>query len=91
MTQHEHAHPDAGSHADNHGNTPAAWTGVTVILIGFAVGAVGIVVGSWPTFWAGVAVAVLGLAVGYVMSLLGFGARRREHPEVPADRAPDLP
>ena len=38
----------------HHGNTPAAWTGVLVILVGFVVGGIGLVIGSWPMFWVGV-------------------------------------
>jgi hypothetical protein len=79
------------AHADNHGSTPAAWTAVTVILIGFIVGAVGLLMASAMLFWVGIALVLGGGVIGYVMSLLGFGGRRREHPEVPATKAPDLP
>ena len=57
----------------NHGNTPAAWTGVGIILIGFAVGGVGLALQSWPMFWAGVACGPLGALVGYVMAKMGLG------------------
>ena len=42
----------------HHGNTPAAWTGVLVILVGFVVGGLGLVIGSWPMFWVGVVIGV---------------------------------
>ncbi len=57
----------------HHGNTPAAWTGVLVILVGFVVGGIGLMIGSWPVFWVGVVLAVLGPVVGKVMQKLGLG------------------
>jgi hypothetical protein len=86
----EHGVHDAAN-ADNHGSTPAAWTAVTIILIGFIVGAAGLLMASPLIFWIGIVMVLGGGVVGYVMSLLGFGARRRVHPEVPASKAPDLP
>jgi len=58
----------------HHGNTPAAWTGVVLILIGFAVGGLGLVLDSWLTFWVGVALVPLGMIVGKVMQRMGMGA-----------------
>ncbi|HET9829655.1 MAG TPA: HGxxPAAW family protein [Nocardioidaceae bacterium] len=58
----------------HHGNTPAAWTGVTIILVGFAVGGIGLVVGSWLLFWIGVALWPLGVVAGKVMQKMGMGA-----------------
>jgi hypothetical protein len=58
----------------HHGNTPAAWTGVTIILVGFAVGGIGLVVGSWLLFWIGVALWPVGVVAGKVMQKLGMGA-----------------
>jgi hypothetical protein len=58
----------------HHGNTPAAWTGVLIILLGFIVGGIGLVVGNWPTFWVGVALAPIGIVVGKVMQMMGMGA-----------------
>ena len=58
----------------HHGNTPAAWTGVLVILVGFVVGGLGLVIDSWPTFWAGVVIGVIGPIVGKVMQKMGLGA-----------------
>ena len=59
---------------DNHGSTPAMWTAVTIIMIAFLVGGVGVLVAQPWLFWAGVALVVLGIAVGYVMSMMGMGA-----------------
>ncbi len=58
----------------HHGNTPAAWTGVTIILVGFVVGGIGLVASSWLTFWIGVALLPVALVVGKVMQGMGLGA-----------------
>jgi hypothetical protein len=58
----------------HHGNTPAAWTGVLVVLVGFVVGGIGLVIGSWPVFWVGVVIGVLGPVVGKIMQKMGLGA-----------------
>jgi hypothetical protein len=58
----------------HHSNTPAAWTGVTFILIGFVVGGIGLVVGSAWLFWIGVILTPIGLIVGKVMQKMGLGA-----------------
>ncbi len=60
----------------NHGSTPAAWTAVTVCLVAFVVGAIGLVIGSWPTFWAGVALLAVSVIVGKVMQAMGIGTRQ---------------
>lgn len=59
--------------ASHHGSTPAAWTAVTLILIAFLVGAVGLVVGNWVVFWAGVALGIIGGIVGLIMQAMGMG------------------
>ena len=59
---------------DLHGNSPAAWTAVTIVLIAFTLGAIAMVLGpNWVLFWISVAIAVLGALTGKVMQLLGFG------------------
>lgn len=60
--------------SDNHGNTPAAWTAVVVSLLGFAVGAAGLMVSpiSYLTFWVGVAIIVAGGLVFVVMAKMGL-------------------
>ncbi len=60
--------------ASHHGSTPAAWTTVVILLVGFTVGGVGMVIGpSWPTFWVGIALLPVGLVVGKVMASAGLG------------------
>lgn len=62
--------------SDNHGNTPAAWSAVTVALIGFLVGAAGLMLDpvSMPIFWVGVAIGVGSLLVYVVMAKMGFNS-----------------
>jgi len=60
----------------NHGNTPAAWSAVAIGLLGFVVGAVGLMLSpvSYTLFWVGVALFVASGVVWAVMAKLGFGA-----------------
>ena len=60
--------------ADNHGNTPAAWAGVTVALLGFLVGGIGLMFEpvNMTLFWVGCALGVGALLVFAVMSKLGM-------------------
>jgi hypothetical protein len=57
----------------HHGSTPAAWTAVTLILVAFLVGAIGLVIGNWLVFWVAVAIGVVALVVGKVMQAMGMG------------------
>ncbi|MCL2542083.1 MAG: hypothetical protein FWE71_06415 [Nocardioidaceae bacterium] len=60
--------------ADNHGNTPAAWTAVLIALAGFVVGGVGMMIEpiSWVVFWVGVALVVVAAIAFGLMAKLGF-------------------
>lgn len=60
--------------SDNHGNTPAAWTAVTVALVGFVVGGVGLMLSpvSMPIFWVGVAIVVAAGVVFVAMDKMGM-------------------
>ena len=63
---------------DLHGNSPAAWTAVAIVLVAFTIGAIAMVLGpNWVLFWISVGIAVIGALAGKVLQLLGFG--------VPAD------
>ena len=59
---------------DNHGSTPAAWTAVTIIMIAFLIGGVGVWLAEAWLFWVGVALVVIGAIVGKVMQMMGMGA-----------------
>ena len=59
---------------EDHGNTPAAWTAVAIIMIAFVVGAIGVLSANWALFWiGGVGLFILGGVVGKVMSMMGMG------------------
>ncbi len=61
----------------HHGQTPAAWTGVTIALVAFLVGGIGLVVDSMPTFYVGLVLLALSPVVGGVMARMGMGADPR--------------
>lgn len=56
-----------------HGNSPAAWTCVFVMMIGAIVSCIGFVIASNPVFWGGVVVIAIGLIVGWAMRKAGYG------------------
>jgi hydrogenase/urease accessory protein HupE len=58
----------------HHGNTPAAWTAVTVAMVGFVVGGIGLMLDpvSLPVFWVGIALGVASLVVFAVMAKMGM-------------------
>lgn len=60
--------------ADNHGNTPAAWTAVGVAMLGFVVGGVALMLSpiSMVLFWIGVALAVGSFPLFLLLAKLGF-------------------
>jgi hypothetical protein len=58
---------------DDHGSTPAAWTAVTIIMVAFLVGGLGVLIAQPWVFWAGVVLAVVGVVVGKVMQMMGTG------------------
>jgi hypothetical protein len=62
--------------ANNHGNTPAAWTAVVVALAGFVVGGIGLMVHSMAMFWVGVALAPIALVFLGVLTKMGYGTSR---------------
>lgn len=63
--------------SSNHGNTPAAWTACTIIMVAFLVGTIAVILANWPLFWVGgVGLGVVGIVVGWVMSMMGMGKAR---------------
>jgi hypothetical protein len=58
----------------HHGNTPAAWTAVTVAMLGFLVGGVALMLDpvSMTLFWVGCALGVASLVVFAVMAKMGM-------------------
>jgi len=70
---------------DNHGQTPAAWTLVVIVLVGCVVSSIAVVMASEVLFFVGLGIAVLGLVVGKVMQMMAGGAV--EQTASAADRA----
>ncbi|HYH34277.1 MAG TPA: HGxxPAAW family protein [Nocardioides sp.] len=60
--------------SDQHGNTPAAWTGVSVAMAGFIVGAIALMLEpvNMTLFWVGCALAVAAFVVFLVMAKMGL-------------------
>jgi hypothetical protein len=76
MAHHDSASAStATAHHESHGNTPAAWTAVIIIIIAFTLGTVAIIVSNWPLFWVSVGLVVVGGIVGKVMAMMGLGKR----------------
>jgi hypothetical protein len=65
MSQHE---------GESHGHTPASWTAVTICILGFLVGGIGLVAGQPAVAIVGGALAVGSPFVGWMLALAGLGA-----------------
>jgi hypothetical protein len=63
----------SASHGTSHGNTPAAWTAVTIMFIGFVLSGIALPVDAPWLFFVGLGVVVLGAVVGKVMQMMGLG------------------
>lgn len=56
-----------------HGNSPAAWTGVIIMLVAFAIGTLAFwFVIPWLV-WASVGLLVVGLITGMLLAKAGYG------------------
>lgn len=60
--------------ADSHGSTPAAWTAVGVMFLGFLVSGIAVPWEKPWLFFVGLAVVVVGAVLGKVMSMMGMGS-----------------
>ncbi len=58
----------------SHGNTPAAWTGVTVAMVGIVVGCIALLLDpiSFPVLYVGLGIMVAGWLAFIVMDKLGL-------------------
>ncbi|PVG83642.1 hypothetical protein DDE18_04760 [Nocardioides gansuensis] len=67
--------------ADNHGNTPAAWTAVAVAMLGFVVGGIALMLSpvNMTLFWIGIALGVIAFPLFLVMAKMGFHGSRDHH------------
>lgn len=61
---------------DDHGSTPAAWTAVTIIMVAFVVGGIGVLLALPWLFWVGVGLIIVGIVAGKVMQMMGMGAKQ---------------
>ena len=66
----------------HHGNTPAAWTGVTVAMIGFVIGGIGLMMTpvNMTVFWVAAVITVLALPIFAVMNRMGLGDEAARDP-----------
>jgi len=56
-----------------HGNSPAAWTTVAIILVAFIIGTFAFWFEQVWLVWASAGLAVVGLIVGAIMKAAGYG------------------
>jgi hypothetical protein len=68
-----HADSQPGSHADDHGSTPANWTANVLIVLGFLLGTVGVVFGNRTVLIVGVVLIPVALVAGKLLSGMGYG------------------
>jgi Family of unknown function (DUF6704) len=71
-----HAHNHAVEH-ESHGHSVAAWSAVTIILVGALVMALAVVFPSVLLFVVGALVAVTGVVVGKLLAMAGYGGKSR--------------
>ncbi len=63
---------------DNHGQTPAAWTAVTIMMVGFVVGSIAVIQLNWVLLAVGFVIIVAGAVVGKVMAMMGMGKQTQD-------------
>lgn len=56
-----------------HGHSPAAWTAVVIMLLGFTLGTLFFCLGNPPLVWASIVLVPVGLIVGAILSKAGYG------------------
>ena len=57
----------------SHGNTPAAWTAVAIMFVGFLLSGIALPLELPWLFFVGLGVVALGAVVGKVMQMMGLG------------------
>jgi hypothetical protein len=58
----------------HHGNTPAAWTSVTIMFFGFLIAGLALPFDVPWLFFVGLGVVVIGAVTGKVMQMMGMGS-----------------
>jgi len=56
-----------------HGDSPAAWTAVVVMLLGFALGTLALFLDWYPVVWIAAGVVLVGLLIGWILKKAGYG------------------
>lgn len=72
-----HRSPEGGTGDNDHGNTPAAWTTVTIVMVASAVGTLAVILANWTLFAGAVVLAIVGPIVGKAMQAAGYGQPSR--------------
>jgi hypothetical protein len=57
----------------SHGNSPAAWTAVAIMLVAVFAGTIALYVGAIVIVIACAILGLIGIIVGYIMRKLGYG------------------
>jgi MFS superfamily sulfate permease-like transporter len=55
------------------GQSTAAWTAVTILLVASFLMCLAVVVKSWPLAIVGIVLVVVGMAAGKILAMAGFG------------------
>lgn len=63
------------THDPGHGNSPAAWVAVTIMLTAFALGTVFFWLEMPALVWASAGLLVIGAITGLVLAKLGYGVK----------------
>lgn len=63
------------THDPGHGNSPAAWVAVTIMLIAVALGTVFFWLDMPEWVWASAGLLVVGALTGFVLAKLGYGVK----------------
>lgn len=66
---------EAERHAEpvGHGNSPAAWTLVAIVLVGSLISCIAFALANALWFWIGCVVMGIGLVAGWIMRKAGYG------------------
>ena len=65
----------AVAHHEDEGHSVAGWVGVTLILIGFTVGTIGLFLANEVVTWVGVALIPVGAIVWPILKMFGLGPK----------------